>query len=295
MKGCDVMTIGHISLDYNIDYLDRQIIEVGGAVIYSSAAVNALGHSVLAVTKLANADRERLSAFAVPSDAVVCLSSDKSTSIRNKYFTENKEKRECRCISQGDAFSAEELPDIPARIYHLAGLIYGDFDGEMIKNLAKKGQVAVDVQAFLRHADKKTGEMYFCDWAEKKELLPYITYFKTDAAEAEILTGTTDRYEAARLFIEWGAKEAVITHCTEVICYDGKEFHSYPLKPRNLSGRSGRGDTTFAAYISERLYNTVDQSLLYAAATVSNKMEAPGAYKGTRADIDGYIAEFYKD
>lgn len=34
---------------------------------------------------------------------------------------------------------------------------------------------------------------FFEDWKEKKELLPYITFLKTDAAEAEILTGLTDR------------------------------------------------------------------------------------------------------
>ena len=33
MKRYDTMTIGHISLDFNIDWLDKQIGEVGGAVI----------------------------------------------------------------------------------------------------------------------------------------------------------------------------------------------------------------------------------------------------------------------
>ena len=63
MKKYDVLTIGHISLDYNIDYLDNQIIEVGGAVIYSSAAAYALGHKVAALTKIARSDEDRLGAF----------------------------------------------------------------------------------------------------------------------------------------------------------------------------------------------------------------------------------------
>ena len=61
MKKYDTMTIGHISLDYNIDYLDNQIVEVGGAVIYSSAAAYAGGYKVAAVTKLAQQDMDRLS------------------------------------------------------------------------------------------------------------------------------------------------------------------------------------------------------------------------------------------
>ena len=165
----------------------------------------------------------------------------------------------------------------------------------MIKALAQKGKVAVDVQALLRHADKKTGAMYFEDWAQKKELLPYIDYLKTDAAEAEILTGQPDRYVAAKMLHAWGAKEVVITHNTEVIAFDGTHTYACPIRARNLSGRSGRGDTTFAAYITERQNASVKDALLWATATVSAKMEQPGPYRGTRRDIKAYIDEFFAD
>ena len=136
--------------------------------------------------------------------------------------------------------------------------------------------------------------MYFEDWACKKEMLPYVTFLKTDAAEAEILTGTSDRVEAAKILHSWGAKEILITHNTEVLAYDGENVYTCPIKSRNLSGRTGRGDTTFAAYINERLNNDIPTSLLYATATVSLKMETPGAFKGTREDVDKYIEDFYK-
>ena len=168
-----------------------------------------------------------------------------------------------------------------------------DFDGELIKQMSRRGKTAVDVQALLRHVDKDTSLMYFEDWKDKLEYLPYIDYLKTDAAEAEIMTGKTDRAEAARLLHKWGAKEVVITHNTEVIAYDGYEIYACPIKARNLSGRSGRGDTTFAAYISEREHAGVEDSLLWATATVSAKMEKPGPYQGTRADIEDYIRRFY--
>ena len=125
--------------------------------------------------------------------------------------------------------------------------------------------------------------------------MPYILYLKTDAAEAEVLTGQSDRETAARMFFDWGAKEIIITHNTEVIAYDGREITVCPLRPRNLSGRSGRGDTTFAAYITERGANDIRTSLLWAAAAVSAKMETPGAYKGTRADVQSYIDRFFAD
>ncbi|MBQ6543720.1 MAG: carbohydrate kinase family protein, partial [Clostridia bacterium] len=133
----------------------------------------------------------------------------------------------------------------------------------------------------------------FEDWADKKECLPCITYLKTDAAEAEILTGCSDRKEAAKHLYSWGSREIMITHNTEVLIYDGREFYTCPIKSRNLSGRTGRGDTTFAAYINERLDNSIEDSLLTATATVSLKMETPGPFKGTRSDVEAYIKELY--
>ena len=191
-----------------------------------------------------------------------------------------------------DGFKFEELPDIDTKIYHFAGLVYGDFDGELFKEAAKHGKVAVDVQCLLRHVEPdKT--MAFHDWAEKKEYLPYIDYLKTDAAEAEILTGLTDRAEAAKLLYSWGAKEIMITHNTEVLIYDGKEIYTCPIKARNLSGRTGRGDTTFAGYITERQRADIPEALQYCTALVSLKMETPGPFQGTRQDVLDYIKEFY--
>ena len=58
----------------------------------------------------------------------------------------------------------------------------------MIPFAAKHAMVAIDVQTMLRWVEN--GGMVYHDWAEKKELLPYVRFLKTDAAEAEILTGT---------------------------------------------------------------------------------------------------------
>ena len=117
--------------------------------------------------------------------------------------------------------------------------------------------------------------------------------FKTDAAEAEILTGLTDRAEAAKVLYGWGAKEILITHNTEVLVYDGHEIYTCPIKARNLSGRTGRGDTTFAGYINERLTKDIPTALQTATALVSLKMETPGPFTGTRQDVEDYIKLMY--
>lgn len=296
MKHYESVIIGHISMDNNIDHLGNGAFVCGGAVLYSSASAYALGHKVAAITRLAEKDSERLSEFTIPKEDVYAVWCENSTTMKNVYLTPDKERRNSSCLSVGTPFELSDIPNgISADIYHFAGLVYGDFPNEMIKECAKKGKIAVDVQTCLRHVNTDTGEMYFEDWADKKEMLPYIDFLKTDAAEAEIMTGTSDRYEAVKILYGLGAKEVLITHNTEVIAYDGEKIYSCPIRARNLSGRTGRGDTTFAAYINERLTNNIEHSLLYATATVSLKMETPGPLKETRADIESYIKEIYPE
>ncbi len=291
----DSIIIGHITMDINTDSDGVTVKQEGGAVLYSSASAFALGHRVAAVTKLPEKDKDRLNALKLDKKDVFCTYCDSPSNMVNVYLTPDRERRNSTCSSIGTPFSANDLPENETEIYHFAGLVFGDFDGALIRAAAQKAKVAVDVQGFLRYVNRENGSMYFEDWAEKKELLPYIHFLKTDAAEAEILTGTADRKKAAEIMYSWGAKEIVITHNTEVLVYDGNEFYTCPIRARNLSGRTGRGDTTFAAYICERLTKDIPSSLLTATATVSLKMETPGPFGGTGEDVKKYINEFYSD
>lgn len=292
MKKYDTFLLGHISKDINI-FMGDKMEEIGGAVVASSYSAVAGGRKVGVLTKAALEDKETaLTTFNTNDEDVYYVESKETTSIKNEYFSEDRETRKCTSLGIADQYTMADLPEVESEIYHLAGLIAGDYDEELIKELSKKGKIAVDVQGFLRHA--VNGDMIFKDWEEKEEMLPYITYFKTDAAEAKVLTGLDDRKEAAKIMHKWGAKEIMITHNTEVLVYDGKDFYTAPLKPRNLSGRSGRGDTCFSAYITERIDKSPAEAILYAAALVSLKMEKEGPFKGTREDVNAYIEEFYK-
>ncbi len=287
----DTFIIGHISIDKIITHLGEESSLTGGAVIYSSYAARAGRHKVGVLTKTAPAEKHLLREFNINEEDIFYLPSLKTTSIKNQFLSADRERRNCTALSIADPFTVEDMQiAVVSKIYHLAGLIYGDFAPELITHLAGKGDVAVDMQGFLRVAEK--GDMFFKDWQLKKEYLPQIRYLKTDAAEAEVLTGFEDRDKAAETLFSWGSPEIMITHGNEVIVYDKDGFHRAPLKPRNLSGRTGRGDTCFSAYITERNYKTVDESLLYAAALVSLKMETPGPFRGTRTDVERYMEDF---
>lgn len=292
-KTYDTFIIGHVSLDENI-YEGQVDKDFGGAVLYSGYSATAGGNNVGIFTKSSNEDEEKITKlFNVPEEDFYYTISSNRTSIRNEYLTADREKRICTALSVADPFTIEEVPNVDSKIYHLAGLIVGDYDEGMIKPLSQRGKVAVDVQGFLRR--NIDGDMVFKDWETKKEYLPYIHFLKTDAAEAEIMTGEKDRRKAAKILHEWGSKEVMITYNTEVLVYDGENYYTEPLKPRNLTGRTGRGDTCFSAYITERLRNNAPEALRYAAALVSLKMETPGPFKGSREDVEKYIENFYNN
>ena len=292
MKKFDVLVIGPVSLDHNIDCEGKERREIGGAVVASGFAAARSGNRTAVFTKLNPADARAEEIFSGSGAEVFWKPSRATCSIRNQYFTPDKEKRACTSLGVCDPFTFQELPDVSAAIYHFAGLVYGDFDGALFAQASEHGKVAVDVQCLLRHVEPD-GTMGFHDWAEKKEYFPCIDYLKTDAAEAEILTGLTDRREAAKRLYSWGAKEVLITHNTEVLVFDGQEIYTCPIRARNLSGRTGRGDTTFAGYITERQRAGVAEALRYCTALVSLKMETPGPFRGTRHDVLDYIRAFY--
>jgi sugar/nucleoside kinase (ribokinase family) len=288
----DTFILGQISLDINVNHDGTSIHESGGAVIYSGFAAGSIGHKTAVLPKGNSSEADPKAAFASAEHVdVYPLDSAHCTSIRNVYHTADKEQRTSTAISRIDPYRPDEIPGIETRIYHIAGLMRGDLGDDIIDYCHGKALVALDVQGILRCAED--GAMIFHDWADKKTYLPKIDFLKTDALEAKIMTGTDDRAEAAKTLHGWGAKEIMITHNTEALIYDGKKIYTQPLKPRNLSGRSGRGDTCFSVYITERLARPAGEALLFAAAAVSLKMDSPGPFNRGRDAVEAYIRELY--
>ncbi len=294
----DTLIIGPVSLDINIDCHGNERREIGGAVVAAGYAASRSGFDVAILTKSALPDDEVKKVFSDCDARIFHLSSPTSCSIENRYFDESKERRQCTSISVCSAITEAEIDgtikDVSPEILHFAGLVWGDFDESLFEKFSERAMIAVDVQGVLRHVEADHS-MAFHDWEKKKKYLPYIDFLKTDAAEAEVLTGLSDRKQAAELLHSWGAGEVIITHNTEVLVYDGIDFYTCPIKSRNLSGRTGRGDTTFSGYINSRLRMGIRDALLYATALVSLKMETPGPFKGCREDVEEYIKQFYPE
>ena len=291
MKNYDIMMIGHISKDIMIDYKGNEQRLTGGPVVHSSAAAVGAGAEVLVVTKSSRQDRSLLVPLEANGADWLILDSPETTSIRNVYHTEEQERRDVTLLSRADPFTPEEIPENPVRIFHMAGLFRGELPESLIEVLSTRGLVAVDAQGLLRCSEGDS--LFFKDWEEKLKYLPLISYFKVDAAEAEILTGERDREAAALQLVQWGARELMLTHNSEVlICHDGKISRA-PYTNRSFIGRTGRGDTTFAAYLAWRQHHSVQESVTFAAALCSIKMESPGPFEGTIEDVRERIRKDY--
>ena len=189
-------------------------------------------------------------------------------------------------LASAGFFSLTSLPPLSARRVHLAGITDQEFDLDFIRGLKAKGYcLSADMQSFVRQVQPVTHQIVFQDVPAKQEIVRHLNMVKLDVVEAKALTGTDDLASAARLIKSWGCPEVVITQAEGVLAQvNGQTFYE-KFTNRSVAGRTGRGDTTFAAYLARRLDHDVPESLKFAAALVSIKMETPGPFSGTLADV----------
>ena len=77
------------------------------------------------------------------------------------------------------------------------------------------------MQGFVRVLQGKN--LVYAPWEEMNTTLAYLDVLKSDAVEAEFLTGETDIYKAAEIYAEMGPKEIVLTHKDGLLIHaDGK-------------------------------------------------------------------------
>jgi sugar/nucleoside kinase (ribokinase family) len=297
MKRYDIFSFGHISLDV-IKTLDSRKEALGGAILHAAWVAHQLGFKNAVLTKSAPADKARLDEFPpMAKDDVYWVESKVTTSILNEYKDKTLERRDCFSQGQAAPYVKEDFPDFSAKIVQYAALMHGEVDLPLIKWLVKKGKLVVDAAGFIRKVmPDKT--MQSKEWPDLKAAFPFFDYFKADAAESNFLTGIDcetheGRVKAAEQFIKWGAKEIILTHNQELLAANKDGNWAAPFKNRNLTGRTGRGDNATTSYVLARLGSKPAEAVKFAAALTSLKMETPGPFKGTRADVDAYLKQFY--
>ncbi len=291
----DIVMIGHFAKDRLI--VDgRSEVASGGAVYYGGVALRRMGVSVAVVTRLHPDDFARLEELKQEGVQVFATAAAETSGIANYYNSADMERRICKPLGFAGPFRIQEIPELSAQVYLIGPIIAGEVDLPLLKLLATRGPIALDVQGFVRvrEADPSTGSgqaLVFRQWADMEEGLANVTYLKVDRAEAELLTGETDLSVAARRLAGYGPREVVITQSSGVTVFADGTLYQAPFTPRSLAGRTGRGDTCFATYLGKRLNSSPQEATRFAAAVTTLKQERPGPWRGNLADVEALLKD----
>ena len=215
------------------------------------------------------------------------IPSEETSYNRVLHYSANVDERRMTLIKSAGLISIDDVPALDSTCVHLAGISDTEFDMALMKGLKSRAynSLSVDMQSFVRHINPVSHDHEFSDVADKKEIAAMMDKLKLDIVEARLLTGTEDLEKAAVIVESWGCPEVMITHSEGVLARVKGVTYYEKFSNSNVSGRTGRGDTTFSAYLSWRLNHGIKESLKFAAALVSIKMETPGPFKGTLDDV----------
>jgi sugar/nucleoside kinase (ribokinase family) len=290
----DIVLIGNYTKDTIVSPSGVRQVD-GGGFNYGAHVAAMMGLKTAAVTRLAKEDRrvvERLQQLGVN---VYPVWTPASTCLELRYPTSDPDQRTITVSASAGPFTVDQVRTLSARAFLLNGSFRGEIPLEVIAELRRKpALLAADLQAFLREMGPD-GVLRVTPWPERDAVLSQLDVLKADAVEAEALTGERDPAAAACRIAAWGPREIVITHRDGVLVLAEDRLHAAPFCPRELRGRSGRGDTCIAAYLCRRLEGASPwKATLWAAAVTSLKLEAEGPLRATRAQVEQRLAENYE-
>ncbi|MCE5332878.1 MAG: PfkB family carbohydrate kinase [Bacteroidales bacterium] len=284
-KKYDIAFVGHMCYDEIIPFGGEPHIAPGSAVLCGAMVAARVGKKVAAVVKMAEKDEHILKAMKDVGVDTYLIPSEETTYSRVLHESENMDERTLTLVKSAGLISIADVPPLETTCVHLAGISDTEFDMELMKGLKARGySLSTDMQSFVRHVTPNR-VIEYSDVADKKEIAAMMDKLKLDIVEARLVTGTDDLEKAAIIIESWGCPEILITQSEGVLArVNGKTYYE-KFSNSNVTGRTGRGDTTFAAYLSHRLDHEVPESLKFAAALVSIKMENPGPFSGTLEEV----------
>ena len=286
-KKYDITFIGHMCYDEIIPFGGQPRVAPGSAVLCGAMVAARIGKKVAAIVKMAKKDESILQPMKDVGVDTYLIPSEETSYNRVLHYSANVDERRMTLIKSAGLISIDDVPALDSTCVHLAGISDTEFDMALMKGLKSRAynSLSVDMQSFVRHINPVSHDHEFSDVADKKEIAAMMDKLKLDIVEARLLTGTEDLEKAAVIVESWGCPEVMITHSEGVLARVKGVTYYEKFSNSNVSGRTGRGDTTFSAYLSWRLNHDIRESLKFAAALVSIKMETPGPFKGTLDDV----------
>jgi sugar/nucleoside kinase (ribokinase family) len=284
----DICTIGHITNDKVVTPNSVKYM-YGGTAFYFSKALQYFDTNCMLVTAVGPSEKNIIEKLQSEGLSITALNSRHTVFFENIYPL-NQDSREQNVLKTADPFNIETMPGIDASIYHLGPLLADDIPVDLVKMLASKGIVSLDVQGYLRTV--RNNKVIFGDWQQKKEALPYVSILKANDFEMELLTGTGNIKDSAMILAAYGIKEVIITLGSKgSVIYSGNEFYNIPaFEPTSVVDATGCGDTYMAGYLYQKIKGaSIDVAGTFGAAMATLKIQASGPFSGTTDQVNALL------
>ena len=295
----DIAILGHIAKDI-IEIDGKSTSAIGGAVYYGAVAGAHMGLKIAVITRLNKEDFSILNEFTKYGIKFFAYpSTTKTSGLRNIYSSKNMEYRQCKPLGFAGLFKKEEIPEnLDVKYFVLAPIIAGEIDLPLLNHLYDKypGKICMDLQGFLREISEIDEINYrTLSQSEIQGILSKVNIVKLDHAEAKALTNNNEVTikEAAEFALKFGPKEVLITHAKGISVFTNTSSYFFPWKYKQIKGRTGRGDTSFISYIGLRITKNPEESLKFAAALTSLKLENQGPFTLPLNYVEKLIKEEY--
>jgi len=285
-----ICCIGHITHDKVVT--PGTVVHMpGGTSFYFSNAIRQMNTRYRLVTAVATPELPYVTALRNAGIEVTVFPSKQTVFFENIY-SRNQDNRTQRVLHKSDPFTVTQLKEITAEIFHLGPLLADDIPVSLIRDLASRGKVSLDVQGYLREV--RDENVYPVDWLDKREALPFISILKANETEMEKLTGTSDIQEGIQKLTAWGVAEVIITLGSKgsVIYCDGDTCIIPAYIPEQVIDATGCGDTYMAGYLYRRTKgDSIKDAGNFAAAMATRKIEGSGPFEGTEKDVQDVLQQ----
>jgi sugar/nucleoside kinase (ribokinase family) len=283
MDHYDIVFIGQMGIGRIVPFEESPFVELASPVLFAAIAASRLGKRIAAVT-IVSASEEYLLEPLKTAGVDLFVKPGETIQYRVVFPTANVDDRQSFFVKGGGHF--DEIPPVDPCLAHLCSMGVRTSQIDSLRSLKALGfRLSVDMQSFVLQADHKTGAVHLKDVPEKKEILSMADFVKLDAAEAQTLTGADVAQDQADILEDWGSSETIITSSEGVLARSKGKTTLAKFTNRNTRGRMGRGDTVMGSYLARRLDHSLEDSLRFAAALTSIKMESAGPFRGCLEEV----------
>ena len=281
----DILFLGNMATGEIVPFEGHSFEVLGSPLLFASIAASRVGGRIAAVTRIPE-HREQLLEPMRSAGVSLFVAPGEIVEYRVLFPTPDVDKRQPFLLKAGDDFTIDDIPDIPPCLVHICCMGPSEFQLDLMQALKDRGfLLSVDMQNFVLQADKETGAVLLQDVPEKEEIFGMARFVKLDAMEAQVLTGIDDLQGQADVLQRWGDAEIVITSSAGAsVRSKGKTTFARFTNGSTL-GRMGRGDTVMGSYLARRIDHSAEDSIRFAAALTSIKMEAIGPFSGSVEDV----------